>query len=277
MMENEKEFVMLVDDNPANLRIGKNVLSEKYSVATAPSAEKMFNLLENNNPSIILLDIDMPEMDGIEATAAIRAWEAEQGTGRSVIPIIALTANAVSGMREMFIEKDFSDFLAKPIDISKLDEILDRWIPREKKGNGEHGSNDDTASGSYHDSPNNNHQSQSPIPGVDIETGLYMTGGSMAIYRQVLDSFREDAEERLPALQNAPDTGALPGFINHVHALKSASASIGAAELSARTEKLEVAGKAGGIDFIREDLPGFAEHLAEPIGGIQTWESEQDV
>jgi len=78
----------------------------------------------------------MPEMDGIETTALIRAWEKEQqenAPGRRQIPIIALTANAVTGMREMFIEKGINDFLAKPIDVGKLDEILDRWIPKEKR------------------------------------------------------------------------------------------------------------------------------------------------
>jgi CheY-like chemotaxis protein len=82
------------------------------------------------------MDHMMPEMDGIETTAAIRAWEKENGNSHKQIPIIALTANAVSGMKEMFIEKDFNDLLAKPIDVSKLDEILARWIPKEKRESG---------------------------------------------------------------------------------------------------------------------------------------------
>jgi CheY-like chemotaxis protein len=69
-------------------------------------------------------------MDGIEATMAIRALEGERFKS---MPIVALTANAVVGMRETFIEKGFSDFLAKPIDVPKFDEILDRYIPTEKK------------------------------------------------------------------------------------------------------------------------------------------------
>jgi PleD family two-component response regulator len=122
------------------------------------------------------MDHMMPEMDGIEATAAIRAWEAEamnneKKTGRSAVPIIALTANAVSGMKEMFIEKGFNDFLAKPIDISKLDQMLDRWIPKEKRGNGDQGiENRDRSSeycgtsSLYPDTSNNDPRSLIPDP-----------------------------------------------------------------------------------------------------------------
>jgi len=63
-MESDKKLIILVDDNLANLKIGNNLLEEKYTVATAPSAAKMFSLLKNNSPAIILLDIDMPEMNG---------------------------------------------------------------------------------------------------------------------------------------------------------------------------------------------------------------------
>jgi len=72
----------------------------------------------------VFMDHMMPEMDGIEATEAIRAWETQLSGRPEGVPIIALTANAVSGMKEMFLEKGFNGFLAKPIDVSKLDEIL---------------------------------------------------------------------------------------------------------------------------------------------------------
>jgi HPt (histidine-containing phosphotransfer) domain-containing protein len=117
------------------------------------------------------------------------------------------------------------------------------------------------------------------IPGVDMQKGISMTGGTVALYHEVIDLFRKDAEERLPLLQCAPDSSALPEFITLVHALKSASASIGASELSAKAAELEAAGKEGNIDLIQEKLPGFAESLAELINGIQSWENtltEQD-
>jgi CheY-like chemotaxis protein len=77
------------------------------------------------------MDHMMPEMDGIEATAAIRKWEKERSVSFGV-PIVALTANAVVGMKETFLDNGFNDFLSKPIDVSKLNDILERWITKDK-------------------------------------------------------------------------------------------------------------------------------------------------
>jgi HPt (histidine-containing phosphotransfer) domain-containing protein len=104
-----------------------------------------------------------------------------------------------------------------------------------------------------------------------------MTGGTAELYRQVMDLFCKDAEERLPLLQTVPDSDSLPGFITHVHALKSASASIGAAEISAKAAKLEAAGKAADVDFIQKNLSVFANALAGLVDGIHAWKSEQNV
>ena len=108
-MENEKPLIILVDDNPANLRIGKNVLSEKYSVATAPSAEKLFNLLENNSPALILLDIDMPEMNGHEAIKILKANDKTQN-----IPVVFLTGKAESDDELEGLSLGAIDYITKP-------------------------------------------------------------------------------------------------------------------------------------------------------------------
>jgi CheY-like chemotaxis protein len=73
----------------------------------------------------------MPDMDGIETTEKIREWE--ETVKRKPIPIIALTANAISGMKEMFLENGFNDYLSKPIEIAKLHDLISRWIPPEKR------------------------------------------------------------------------------------------------------------------------------------------------
>jgi putative two-component system response regulator len=108
-MESEKELVMLVDDNPANLRIGKNVMAEKFSVATAPSAEKMFSLLESNRPEIILLDIDMPEMNGYEAIKILRSKPETKD-----IPVVFLTARTESGDELEGLSLGAIDYITKP-------------------------------------------------------------------------------------------------------------------------------------------------------------------
>jgi HPt (histidine-containing phosphotransfer) domain-containing protein len=198
--------------------------------------------------------------------------------------IVALTANAVAGMKEMFIEKGFNDFLAKPIDVSKLDETLARWIPKEKREQGVGSRDFDLKSvsvaGNQYCNSNNDSQLPTPysllptIPSLDMSKGIAMTGGTMNAYRQVLSLFREDAEERLLLLQTAPEPEALTAFVTQVHALKSASASIGAAELSAQAAALEAAGKAADFAFIDKNLTVFAGRLAELAVGIRVWEED---
>lgn len=105
----DKKLVLLVDDNLANLQAGKNVLSEKYRVATAPSAEKMFTLLEKNYPAIILLDINMPEMNGYEA---IKILKSRQDT--KDIPVIFLTAKNNEDDELEGLNYGAVDYITKP-------------------------------------------------------------------------------------------------------------------------------------------------------------------
>jgi putative two-component system response regulator len=114
-MESEKKLVILVDDNLANLKIGNNFLEEKYTVATAPSAAKMFNLLKNNTPAIILLDIDMPEMDGYEAIKILKSKPETKD-----IPVIFLTAKNESEDELEGLSLGAIDYITKPFNPALL-------------------------------------------------------------------------------------------------------------------------------------------------------------
>jgi HPt (histidine-containing phosphotransfer) domain-containing protein len=229
-------------------------------------------LVKRNNYDLIFMDHMMPEMDGIEATTVIRSLEGECFHN---VPIIALTANAVVGMREMFIEHGFNDFISKPVDVSKLDEILDRWITGEKqiKNNKEQITNNneqlamsdeqlvinkDTDSSLLIE-----HCSLPAIPNVDTAKGVAMLRGKLDVYKKVLFMFCKDVDERLPQLQIIPEADTLAAFVIQVHSLKSVSASIGAQEVSSYAAGLEAAGKAADMDFIREHLPDFTVQLVE--------------
>jgi signal transduction histidine kinase/CheY-like chemotaxis protein len=266
--------LLVVDDISTNLKVAEGLLAPyKAAVETCIGGAEAIELVKRSDYDLVFMDHMMPDVDGIEATAAIRAWEEslkEQGIARNAVPIIALTANAVFGMREMFIEKGFNDFLAKPIDISKLDEMLALWIPKEKRAVSseqlavsKEGESDGQLSDNF---PNS---SLSSIPGVDTTKGIAMTGGTEALYRQVLALFQKDALDRLPKLQALPDETALPLFITNVHALKSASASIGAAEVSEQAAKLEAAGKSADLAYIKDNLPNFTEHLTQLAKNIR--------
>jgi len=265
--------VLVVDDMPVNLQVARGLL-DPYGlrIDCVTSGQEAIELIRAENPryDMVFMDHMMPGMDGIQTVSIIRH---EIGSEYSQqVPIIALTANAVVGMREMFIEKGFNDFLSKPIDISKLDEALDKWMPEKKKekGTGDRYSNYGSASRLYPDSPN--HNPQSPfltIPGVDVQKGIALTGGTPAAYRQVLSLFCRDTEDRLSLLQKTPEANALLAFVTQVHALKSASASIGAAEVSALAAELEKAGNDGDTAFIGEHLPAFARQLRELTENIR--------
>jgi len=119
----------------------------------------------------------------------------------------------------------------------------------------------------------------SPINGIDTVKGVAMTGGTVEGYRQVLSMFRRDAEERVQKfrffLYESTGSGKFPekhlaSFITQIHALKSASATIGAAETFDRADKLDVAAKNTELTFIQENLPGFVEHLAELLKNIHS-------
>ena len=282
--------ILVVDDIATNLKVAEGLLAPyRASVDTCLSGFKSIELIKQNEYDIVFMDHMMPEMDGLEATAVIRAWEKEQNFKNSAkdekeqsrmsfaedktqsnndnshkrIIIVALTANAVVGMREMFLENGFDDFLSKPIDVSKLDEMLDRWIPEEKKEKWTDSKEQQShKTGSNSQTGNSNSVIKFPaIAGVDIEKGISMTGGTLNSYKQVLALICKDIDERMLFLLKELKEDTLPTFIIHIHSLKSATASIGASEVSSFAAKLEVAGKEGNIEFIRENIPNFIRQL----------------
>jgi CheY-like chemotaxis protein len=213
------------------------------------------------------MDHMMPEMDGVEATAAIRALAGDRAYFGTV-PIIALTANAVVGMRETFLRNGFSDYLSKPIEIVKLNEIMGKWIPREKREKAEAAPKQEDAGPLV----------RLEIEGLDTARGIAMTGGKTSTYMEVLALFCKDAAGRLEILdealdaqesQDVPDETKQARLVSQFHALKSALASIGAAELSKEAAFLEDAGERGDPALTGERIEHFRAALAGRIERIR--------
>jgi signal transduction histidine kinase/CheY-like chemotaxis protein len=240
--------VLIVDDLPVNFRVAHGLMAiYEMQIDCAESGPEAVEKAQSQQYDIIFMDHMMPGMDGMEATAAIRALEGDYFKN---VPIIALTANAVSGMREMFFENAFSDFLSKPIELGKLNEILENWIPKDKR---------QAVPSKMKNLKSNNQTNVENLPnieGVDLSVGLLRVGGSEANYRNLLDFFMHDVKKRLPLLQK-PTPDDLKTFTIHVHALKSALANIGALALSESAAMLEEAGHRGDISFISEHLNNF--------------------
>ncbi|MDR1684937.1 MAG: transporter substrate-binding domain-containing protein [Desulfovibrio sp.] len=125
--------VLVVDDLPGNLLVAEGLLAPyRVRIFTCADGREAVDLVMKHPFDLVLMDHMMPVMDGVEATLAIRALDEEHCR---TMPVIALTANAVSGMREMFLKNGFNDFLSKPIDVDLLDRLLTQWIPAGKRRN----------------------------------------------------------------------------------------------------------------------------------------------
>ncbi len=121
--------ILVVDDNYTNLNVARAIL-EKYgaNVTTALSGKDCLRILKDQDMDMIFLDYMMPEMNGIDTLENIRKMP---GSKYASMPVIALTANVVSGAREMFLEAGFDDFMAKPISIDKMEKVLRKYLRRE--------------------------------------------------------------------------------------------------------------------------------------------------
>ncbi|MDR3200115.1 MAG: response regulator [Spirochaetales bacterium] len=123
--------VLVVDDIIVNLKVMQGLLMPyRTKVEVCENGNMAIALVKAKNYDIVFMDHMMPGMDGIEAASNIRALEGERF---KELPIIALTANAIAGMQEMFLSKGFNGYLAKPIELPKLNEIMEKWIPRKKR------------------------------------------------------------------------------------------------------------------------------------------------
>lgn len=121
--------ILVVDDNMMNLKVAMGLMKPyQLQIRTTDSGMEAIRILKKQQFDLIFMDHMMPEMDGVETVQRIRAMEPEYYQN---VPIIALTANAVSGAREMFLNEGFQDFLAKPIDIAMLERILKLWLPKD--------------------------------------------------------------------------------------------------------------------------------------------------
>ena len=251
--------VLVVDDTNTNLRVAEGLLAPyKMRVSLCKSGPEAIEAVQAKRYDLVFMDHMMPGMDGIEATQRIRDLSKEFRT----LPIVALTANAVAGAKEMFLSEGFNDFLSKPIDVGKLNAVLDKWIaPEKRKSPAE-------AGGRAEQTEDDSGISGISIEGVDIDKGVALSGGQGAHYLRTISMFYEDGFEKIEEIKKCLDTGDLQLYATHVHGLKSASASIGADMLSTDAKALETAGKSNNLTYIKSHNPRFLMDLETLLRGI---------
>lgn len=248
--------VLLVDDNPVNLQVAKGLMKPyKFEIDTADNGMEALAMVKLKNYDLVFMDHMMPEMDGVDTTIAIRQLNGEYYKS---LPIIALTANVLAGTKEMFIREGMDDFLAKPIEVNKLVQLLIKWLPKSKiEKLAVEGS-------TTTDKKTNN----ITIAAIDTDFGIKSVGGSVDNYLQILATYYTDGLRKLISLPQHIANNNLALFRTEIHALKSTSATIGALELAAMATQLETAAQSNDYGFIKSHLDGFMSSLDKVLAAL---------
>ncbi|MGI4791370.1 MAG: response regulator [Janthinobacterium lividum] len=220
--------LLLAEDNAVNQRLAVRLLEKQgHQVTVAANGRRAVEAWQEsetkNSPfDLILMDIQMPEMDGFEATYAIR----EQQAGKSHIPIVAMTAHAMTGDKERCLEVGMDDYLAKPLQVGKMLETIDRLVLNMPDGEAAAEAGPAVGSAVF-----------------DTETALERTGDDPELLQEILELFRE----QLPPVQKEIRTALLrcdgPALERAAHSLKGAAANISAEEVRASAWALEEAAR----------------------------------
>ena len=243
--------VLVVDDNRMNIRVAEGLLKDyQIKVTYAVSGKEALQLIENMSYDFVFMDHMMPEMDGIETMHRIRE---KVGHYYRKLPIIALTANAAPGNREMFLEEGFDDFISKPIEISVLERVLKRNLPAEKlvfqaKPEAE-----------AVEEKTRKEKEEFAVGSLDVQQGMLYCGGKEE-YLNILAAYYEERHENRRLLEELFERHDWKNYTIKVHALKSIMQNIGALPLAAKAKALELAGKRSDIDYL---LNNHAEMMAE--------------
>ena len=245
--------ILVVDDNTINLSVACGLL-RLYDITaqTAGSGKQAIEMIHSNEYDLIFMDHMMPEMDGEEAVKIIRQMGVQT-------PITALTANVISGAKELFLAAGMNDMLAKPIDREQLARILKKWLPPQKikHKNTEQEENKPAETETQTDF----RKKIERITGLSVQTGLERISGQIDIYEKALKQMLSEIEKCEKNLNKFFAANDMRNFCIEVHSIKSALANVGAMELSALALELENASDKADSAFCSANLPSFLEGL----------------
>ena len=234
--------ILVVDDNAVNLTVAKGLLEPlQMSVDLAGSAGEAIDMMNQASYDAVFMDHMMPEVDGIEATHIIRRLMPEYDN----VPIIALTANAVSGAKEMFLAEGMDDFVAKPIDLKDITAKLHKWLPEDKIV---------PISAEEAEKALEEKKFLQPeiaIDGLDTKTAIERLG-SADLFMTVMKEYYAAIDKKADVIQQHFDAGSIHEYTVEVHSLKSTSRQIGAMELADLAAELEKAGNENNVQLIKE-------------------------
>ena len=267
--------VLAVDDNDMNLKVITALLKRNKIVPDlAESGQHGIELVKKNFYHIIFLDNMMPVMNGTETFKKMKAEKLLSDKTK----VIMLTASAITGMREFYLREGFDDYLSKPIEVSELEEMLERHLPaelikfeEETKKISEPEKIQEVEEVVDKDSFSNAERKKftATCPDINLEVGLKYCMDSKSFFEQMLTTFADG--KKADKLQEKFDSGDWKGYQILVHALKSTSLSIGAENLSEAAKKLEMAAKNNSTEEIQSNHAALMAYYKKVREEIAKW------
>ena len=282
--------VLVVDDEEMNLVVAKGVLgSYGIRVDTCLSGKDALERCIATKYDIVFLDHMMPGFDGVETLHRLREM---RGGIYQDLPVVALTANTISGAREMFRNEGFTEFIPKPIERTVLERTLHKILPSRCiqyiGGPSEKEAPDEETAPRQPEPPAVPETMETPEPhapagpakgaalpyaqlvqaGINVDKGLDYCCGEEDFYLEMLHIFHDQGEEKLEEIAALYEASNWKDYAVKVHALKSTSLTIGAEQLSEHAKALEQAGKSGDVDYIHKHHPGLLRLYREVCDNI---------
>jgi len=254
----EKYTALIVDDHPVNILFAKKLLNNwKFkTIETAENGKRALKAFEKGNFDIILMDCQMPEMDGFETTEKIRSIEKDRGS-KNPVPIIAVTADAMQGVKDKCLKAGMNNYITKPIDVKKLlSRLQDYLLPNEIEFSKDIKSNRE---------PNLKATEVSETPPVDLENLDFYTDGDLDEEKVFFDAFSEGAEESIKILQNAIKEENTDIWHAEGHKFKGSAATLGAARLAELCLQIEHS------EGINPEAKNLLEKVIEELETVETF------
>ncbi|WP_306394397.1 response regulator [Telluria beijingensis] len=248
--------MLLAEDNPVNVEVARAML-ESLGLEThcASNGQEALHAVHEGGWDAVLMDCQMPVMDGFAATGEIRRHEREAGRART-LPVIAITANALQGDREACLAAGMDDYLSKPFTQQQLANVIGRWVALPVLAERHHDDVPEAAPAMAPPRAATIAPTPAPAPPQDDPVdraalrkirALSRDAGDVLV-QKVVNAYVGDTPRHLQALRQAVDGRDADQLRRIAHSLKSASANIGAARLAVLCRDLEQLGRAGSID-----------------------------
>jgi PAS domain S-box-containing protein len=247
-------YLLLVEDNPVNQELALEVLQEAgIRVDVANHGAQALEMVKKNRYDGVLMDCQMPVMDGFEATRQIRANPDWAG-----LPVLAMTANAMSGDRELCLQAGMNDHIGKPIDVNQLFTTLAQWVSPSGQGP------DVTTAPTSPAAP-----TLPTIEGLDLNQAMRRMGGNAALIRKLLGRFVQTQNEAAQRIHDALSTGDLNTATREAHTLKGLAGNIGAGTIAELAQSLESDLRQESLAQALERLPQLGDMLKDLVAAIQ--------